>query len=190
MQLSNEEKNKIELEEQYRNEVLQKSKTKSKLDLFETIIKMLQGVAIIVGVWATYNAYKKQNEDRVIQEKASAEQTAKEYRKGFFDNQFKLYSEACDATSILATEKIGSADYIQARKNFYRLFWGKLSIVEDKTVEAKMVEYERLLKSYENESNKVTQFDLQQASLKLAHTASKNTVNIWLDSTERQNYNR
>jgi hypothetical protein len=190
MKLTDEEKIKIELEEQYRNEVLQKFKTKSKLDLVETIIKILQGIAIIVGVWATYIAYKKQNEDRAIQEKASIEQTAKEYRKGFYDKQFQFYSEACDATAILATEKIGTADYIQARKKFYRLFWGRLSIVEDKTVEAKMVEYEGLLSRYEDFNTEVTQSDLQQASLKLAHSASKYTINVWLDSTERKNYNR
>jgi hypothetical protein len=190
MKLSDEEKSKIELEEHYRNEVHQKFRTKSKLDLVETIIKILQGVAIVVGVWATYIAYKKQIEDRAIQEKVSIEQTAKEYRKGFYDKQFQFYSEACDATSILATEKIGTVDYIQARKSFYRLFWGRLSIVEDKTVEAKMVEYDSLLSRYENESTEVTQSELQQASLKLAHAASKYTINVWLDSTERKNYNR
>ncbi len=190
MKLSDQEKNKIELEEHYRNEVLQKFRSKSKLDLLETIIKILQGVAIVVGVWATYIAYKKQIEDRAIQEKVSNEQTAKEYRKGFYDKQFQFYSEACDATSILATEKIGTVDYIQARKSFYRLFWGKLSLVEDKSVEAKMVEFERLLSHYENENMEVTQSELQQASLKLAHAASKYTINVWLDSTERNNYNR
>ncbi len=190
MELSDTEKSKIELEERYRNEVLQKFKTRSKLDLVETVIKILQGVAIIVGVWATYLAYKKQNDDRAIQEEASIEQTAKEYRKGFFDKQFLFYSEACDATSILATEKIGTTEYAQARKDFYRLFWGRLSIVEDTSVEARMVQYERLLLKYESDNSEVTQSDLQQASLKLAHAASKYTINVWLDSTERKNYNR
>jgi len=71
--LSNQEKIKIEFEEQYRNEFLGKFKTKSKLDLLETTIKILQGFAIIAGIWATYYAYRKQNDDRIIQEKANIE---------------------------------------------------------------------------------------------------------------------
>lgn len=187
--LTNEEKTKIELQEMYRNEVEQKFKAKSKLDRFETIIKILQGLAIIVGIWATWYAYKKQNDDRILQEKQNIEQTAKEFRRGFYEKQFQFYSEASDATATLATEEIGSDDYIKARKNFYRLFWGRLSIVEDRTVEGKMVIFERLLRSYESKE-KATQSQLQQASLQLAHAASKYTIHVWLDSTERKNYNR
>jgi hypothetical protein len=188
--LSNEEKNKIELEEQYRNEVLQKFKTKSKLDLVETIIKILQGFAIIAGIWATYYAFIKQSDDRIIQEKENNEQTAKEFRKGFYEKQFQFYSEASDVVATLATEKIGSKDYIEARQTFYRLFWGRLSIVEDRTVESKMVIFERLLATYEEGNNKITQSELQQASLQVAHAASKYTISVWLDSTERKDYNR
>ncbi len=36
----------------------------------------------------------------------------------------------------------------------------------------------------------VTQDDLKQASLRLAHDASLYTINVWVDSTERKNYNR
>jgi hypothetical protein len=188
--LSSEEKNKIELEEQYRNEVVERFKTKSKFDLVESVIKILQGLAIIAGIWATYYAYKKQNEDRIIQERENIEQTAKEFRRGFYEKQFQFYSEASDATATLATERIGSKDYNDARQKFYRLFWGRLSIVEDKTVEAKMVIFDGLLNSYEQKGNEVTQTDLQQASLELAHAASRYTINVWLDSTERKDYNR
>jgi hypothetical protein len=188
--LSSEEKNKIELEEQYRYEVIQKFKSKSTFDLVESAIKILQGLAIIAGIWATYYAYKKQNDDRIIQERENIEQTAKEFRRGFYEKQFQFYSEALDATATLATERIGSKDYTDARQKFYRLFWGRLSIVEDKTVEAKMVIFEKLLSAYEQEDNEAAQSDLQQASLELAHAASRYTINVWLDSTERKNYNR
>jgi hypothetical protein len=188
--LSNEEKTRIEHEENYRNELHQRTKTKSKLDLVETAIKLLQGLAIIVGIWATYYAYQKQNEDRANQEKTKYEQTAKEFRKGFYEKQFQFYAEASDAVATLATEKIGSKDYIEARQKFYRLFWGRLSIVEDKTVESKMVIFEGLLSKYEEGDSGVTQSDLQQASLQLAHAASKYTINVWLDSAERKDYNR
>jgi hypothetical protein len=188
--LTNEEKTKIALQEQYRNEVIQQNKSKSKLDVVEGVIKILQGLAIIAGIWATYYAYKKQNDDRLIQEKENAEQTAKEFRKAFYEKQFQFYTEASEAAATLATEKQGSEDYVKARKQFYRLFWGRLSIVEDKTVESSMMKFEQLLNAYEQNSKEVIQFNLEQASLQLAHAASKYTINIWLDSTERKNYNR
>ena len=188
--LSNEEKTRIELEERYRQEVAEKLKAKSKLDLIETVIKILQGLAIIAGIWATYYAYKKQNDDRILQQQQSLEQTAKDFRKGFYDKQLQFYSEASEATATLATEKQGSEDYIKARKNFYRLFWGRLSIVEDMTVETSMVAFEKRLSLYETGGTDITQFDLQQSSLDLAHAASRYTINVWLDSAERKNYNR
>lgn len=188
--LTPEEKTKIELGEQYRAEVSQKFASKSKIDLVETVITILQGLAIIAGIWATYYAYKKQNDDRMAQEQERIDQTAREFRRTFYEKQLEYYAEAVDATSTLATEKMGSEDYLMARKQFYRLFWGRLSIVEDKTVEAKMIIFERLLKKFEQGSSEVTQEELQQASLALAHQASRYTINVWLDSTERVNYNR
>lgn len=188
--LTNEQKERIQLEEQYREELAKKSKPKSKIDLVETTIKILQGLAIIAGIWATYYAYKKQNDERRIQERVQIQQTAKEFRKSFYEKQLQYYSEAAEAAATLATEDLGSDDYTKARKNFYRLFWGRLSIVEDKTVEARMVDFNRLLEKYEQQESSAAQKDLKQASLRLAHDASIYTINVWLDSTERKNYNR
>ena len=161
-----------------------------KIDLLEKATKILQGLAIVIGIWATYNEYRRQNEARLQQEKDRFEQTAKEFRKHFYEKQLDYYAEATEATATLATEVIGSADYIQARKTFFRLFWGKLSIVEDKSVEASMVQFKNLLLKYESKEEDVSQQDLQQASLKLAHDASRYTINVWIDSTEQGNYNR
>lgn len=188
--LSKEDKNRIQLEEQYRLEVAKQIKQASGFERVEKAIKILQAIAIIAGVWATYTAYQKQVDDRIIQEKQNAEQAAREYRKGFYEKQFQFYAEALDATATLATEEYGSADYKEARKNFYRLFWGKLSIVEDKTVEANMVKFEQLLNSFEADNNRIDAYELKQASLRLAHAASRYSIQVWLDSTEQKNYNR
>jgi hypothetical protein len=186
--LTEEEKTRIVLEEEYRTEVAKKFK--SKIDLVETIIKILQGMAIIVGIWATYYAYKKQTEENRAQELKQIQQTAKEFRKSFYERQLQYYAEAAEATATLATESIGSEDYLKAKKTFYRLFWGRLSIVEEKTVEARMIQFKNILEDYEQtESNEIKE-DLKQASLRLAHDASRYTINVWLDSTERKNYNR
>jgi len=186
--LSHEEKSRIADEEQYRREIAPKSR--SNIDLIETTTKILQGIAIIAGIWATYYAYKKQNDDKAAQEKERTLQTAREFRKSFYEKQLQYYAEAAEATATLATEATDDEDYIKARKNFYRLFWGRLSIVEDSSVEAKMVLFERLLSRYECKTDSVSQRDLQLGSLNLAHAASRYTINVWLDSTERQRYRR
>jgi len=163
---------------------------KSKIDLVETFTKILQGTAIIAGIWATYFAYQQHNEDIKIQEQAQIQQTAKEYRKSFYEKQLQYYIEAAEVVAIISTEEKGTEEYTRAKKNFYRLFWGKLSIVEDKTIEKRMIQFRTLLEKYEQNEGNVTKEDLEQASLNLAHDASKYTINVWLDSTERKNYNR
>lgn len=186
--LTEEEKTRIFLEEKYRKEV--SKKFKSKIDLVETVIKILQGLAIIVGIWATWYAYQKQNEENRIQELKQREQTAREFKKSFYEKQLQYYAEAAEATATLATEKKGSEDYVKARRTFDRLFWGRLSIVEEKTVEARMVQFKKILEAYEQTETEEIKEDLKQASLQLAHDASRYTINVWVDSTDRKNYNR
>lgn len=181
--LSEQEKTKIELEEKYRNEVTKRLRTKSKIDLIETAIKIAQGFAIIAGIVATYYTIQDKNKQQKID-------TAKEFKKTFYEKQFQFYTEASEAAATLATEDYKSTDYVTARKQFYRLFWGRLGIVEDTTVEASMVRFHNSLTEYEQKPDSVRKSNLQQASLKIAHNASIYTINIWLDSTERKKYDR
>ncbi|WP_106792412.1 hypothetical protein [Aquimarina sp. Aq78] len=188
--LSDEEKNKIELEEKYRLEIKSKLDTKKKVDLFEKSIKLIQVLAIIIGILFTYLEYIRFNEEKIEKEKERNAQTAKEIRMHFYKYQLDYYAEATDATSTLATEERDSEDYQNARKKFQRLFWGRLAIVEEKTVEAQMVKFKNLLEQYEQPESKITKSQLKQASLNLAHDASRYTIRVWVDSTERNNYNR
>ena len=130
------------------------------------------------------------NDEKIEREKIRTEQTAKEIRMHFYQLQLDFYAEAVEATATLATEKRDSEDYQKARKAFMRLFWGRLAIVEEKTVEAEMINFKRLLENFENENGNTTQEELEQASLKLAHDASRYTISVWVDSAERSNYNR
>ena len=41
-----------------------------------------------------------------------------------------------------------------------------------------------------NMLNVAVKEELEQASLKLAHDASRYTISVWVDSAERSNYNR
>lgn len=202
--LTEAEKTHIELQEKYRAEIAGKFKSPIKINLVETTTKVLQGLAIIIGIWATYSEFKRYNNDKKEQTEKETKQAARDFSKNI---QFAYYAEAMDATSTLATEEKDSKDYTEARKKFYRLFWGRLSLVEDKCVEAKMVQFERLLRLYENNEQwsgelsdscssntiaitAINQRTLQQASLRLAHTAKRYILDTWLEEPERKNYNR
>lgn len=178
---SDEEKNNLETKP--------KINTKKELDLLETSIKVIQALAIVVGIFFTYLEFKRYNTERIEREKERNEQTAKEIRMHFYQLQLDFYAEASEAAATLATEEIGSEDYQSARKKFMRLFWGRLAIVEEKTVEAQMMVFKSLLDEYEKPESKVQREELEQASLNLAHSASKYTINVWVDSGERANYN-
>jgi hypothetical protein len=188
--LSDEEKNKIELEEKYRLGIKSQIDSEKKVNPVEKSIKIIQGLAIIIGILFTYLEYQSYNAEKIEREKERNAQTAKEIRMHFYQLQLNYYVEASEVTATLATEEIGSEDYQNARKKFMRLFWGPLSIVEEKTVEARMITFKNLLVEYEKPESKVTRGQLEQASLNLAHDASKYTINVWVDSAERINYNR
>jgi hypothetical protein len=160
------------------------------IDLFDKSIKVIQAFAIVVGILFTYLEFKRYNYEKIEREKERNAQTAKEIRMHFYQLQLDFYTEAVEATATLATEKKDTEDYHNARKDFMRLFWGRLAIVEEKTVEAEMIKFKNLLENYESPDGNVTKSELEQASLKLAHDASRYTIGVWVDSSERKNYNR
>lgn len=165
------------------------SKTMSK-DFFGNLIKIVQSLAIVTGIIFTYLEFKRYNIEKIEKENERIAQMAKDVRIHFYKLQLEYYAEAADATATLATEKIGSKDYKEAKKKFLRLFWGRLAIVEEKSVEARMMQFKNLLDAYELQNSTVQQYELEQASLGLAHDASRYTIDIWVNKSERKNYNR
>lgn|GEM_PF-904122 len=204
--LTEAEKKHIELQETYKAEVAAKFKSPAKINLIETTTKVLQGLAIIVGIWATWHEFRKYNEEKISKVAEETRQANRDFSKMFYEKQLEYYAEAVEVTAMLANETAGTDDYKTARQKFYRLYWGKLSLVEDKRVEARMVQFERLLQNYEGNPTKedriwdarsqvwiplrmVDQADMQSASLRLAHDARIHTINTWIDSVDRANYN-
>jgi hypothetical protein len=204
--LTEAEKTHIELQEKYKAEVAAKFKSPAKINLIETTTKVLQGLAIIVGIWATWHEFKKYNEEKIGKVAEENRQANRDFSKMFYEKQLEYYAEAVESAAVLANEGPETNDYKTARQKFYRLYWGKLSLVEDKRVEARMVQFELLLQNYEGKPTKeervwdarsktwiplrmVDQSDMQSASLRLAHDARIHTINTWIDSVDRANYN-
>jgi hypothetical protein len=198
--LTETEKNKIELEEKYRQEIKSRLKVPPSFsDKIDGPIKVLQGLAIAIGIAASLIQYS-------INSRQERSEAAREYQKTFYQEQMRIYSEAVNATSIIATADVSSDEYNKARAEFLRLFWGRMSMFEDKCVEARMVEFRKLLIKFEQEDysfiefqypcdsailqiDTVSQVTLKQSSLRLAHQTRLYTINTWLPEEERKQYN-
>jgi hypothetical protein len=109
-----------------------------------------------------------------------------EFRKRFWEEQVALYREATDAAAEIAM----SADLAaatDARKRFWKLYWGKLSMIEHKEVERAMITFGTTLSDCEK-GNKTTCFgpiegepptDLRARAYQLAHCARYSLAVTW-----------
>jgi|SRR6185369_7676268 len=198
-QLTDLEKEKIRLEEEYK-EQLKKSKPehKSFSQKFDGPIKLLQGFAIAVGIFATLWQY-------ISNSSHEREEAAREYQKSYYQAQMNVYAEAVDATAVLSTTT-DSSEYSKARGKFFQLFWGRMTMFENKCVEGRMVEFRKLLLKFELKDysrvafpdacsslictyDTVDQVTLRKASLKLAHECRTYTIRTWLPKEEQEKYN-
>lgn len=197
--LSDEEKNKIRLEEAYRNEVKKLGSKKSFFDYIEGPSKLLQAIAIVVGVSLSLLQYKSNSD-------SERKESARDYQKTFYQSQMNVYAEAVNTTSVISTAEPKSEDYEKGRAQFFQLFWGRMSMFENKCVEQKMIQFRKLLIKFENKDfspvtfqdicNKrkysydtVSQVTLKLASLQLAHQCRVYTIQTWLPKTEQKDYN-
>ena len=198
LELTQAEKERIRLEEKYRDE-LKKEKPVSFFDRFDGPIKLLQGLAIAIGIIATLIQYASNSSH----ERAEA---AREYQKSYYQAQMAVYAEAVNETAVLSTATPDSTEYLTARQKFFELFWGRMSMFEDKCVEAKMVEFRKLLIKFEQKDysavsfrdpcssfvctyDTVDQVALKKASLRLAHECRVYTIRTWLPKEEQNKYN-
>jgi hypothetical protein len=110
-----------------------------------------------------------------------AAEKQREFKKRFFEEQLRTYSEAVDNASCITLYPQDSEEYKKAVLNFKRLFWGKMCIVEDRNVESAMVKFDTSLKQYEfsNTEKEENRIILQDACLVLAHTCRNSVLRTW-----------
>jgi hypothetical protein len=63
-------------------------------------------------------------------------------KRPFLEQQLAISIEATDTVARLATET-DPEEWDKARQAFWRLYWGRLALVEDRGVEARMVQFGR-----------------------------------------------
>ena len=108
----------------------------------------------------------------VASQQAQEETRRIEATKPFLERQLKLYTEATQAAATLATSK-NRQELDAATKKFWSLYWGELALVEDKRVEAAMVQFGRALDAGSS------CHELQKASLDLAHACRDSLAESW-----------
>ncbi|HEX4638682.1 MAG TPA: hypothetical protein VH170_04275 [Chthoniobacterales bacterium] len=108
-----------------------------------------------------------------------------EFRKRFWEEQYALYSKAVSAAALIATAK-DFHSIAAAREEFWRLYWGALCMVEDREVEAAMVDFGEVLAEAEKAGdisdrpatgNARTKF--RDAAYYLAHSMRESLSRTW-----------
>lgn len=153
----------------------------------DVIAKYVGVAALLIGIAVPFyqyvNTLKKEQQERedkraseIAQRSREVEAALREARKPFLERQQALYFEAASAASKLVTSDEG-AEREAARKRFYHLFWGELSVVEDELVEGAMVRFKETLERYER--GQVDKRELEQMSLSLAHSCRDSLARGW-----------
>lgn len=140
--------------------------TEGQARFVDSISKMVAIIgAIAVGGWTLYTYFATRTKE--------AETSAVEARKPFEAERLRLYVEASSAAATLATSADSTARQ-KANEDFWRLYWGPLALVEDKSVEASMVRFGRCIQ--DAKSCDATQ---QQLALQLAHDCRTSLAVSW-----------
>jgi hypothetical protein len=132
------------------------------LETWVKILTLLGGV--IAFGWGVYQFMTNQ--------RSQADTRRIEATRPFLDRQLKLYTEATQAAATLATSS-SKEELAAARARFWSLYWGELALVEDKRVEAAMVQLGQAL-----ERGAIGK-DVAQLSLNLAHACRDSLADSW-----------
>lgn len=98
-------------------------------------------------------------------------------RMPFLQRQLEISLEAAEVVSTLATS-IDPAEWERARAAFWRLYWGRLGVVEDRQVEAVMVRIGAIVPRTAL-APALPMSELQELSLALAQAARAQTQSNW-----------
>jgi F0F1-type ATP synthase membrane subunit b/b' len=120
---------------------------------------------------------RRQAEERLVHLRDTLEQRQANKRH-FYEKQLELCFDAVDSASCLSSET-DSTKWEKARLAFWRLYWGKLSIVEDRSVEAAMVALGKIVPAKPVDSPNLPMTSLETPSYKLAHAARDLVLRSW-----------
>jgi hypothetical protein len=124
------------------------------------------------GVWVWQDQSRRSLEQQRLEAARNAETRRIESTRPFLERQLKLYTEATQIASAIATTK-DSPERSKALQRFWQLYYGELALVENKEVEAAMVRLGRALQSGASAEL------LRGLSLQLAHRCRESLDRSW-----------
>ena len=130
--------------------------------------------AILGGLWAAGTYIVQQ--DRIARRESQV--ALVEAQKPFLEKQQALYFETAKVTGSLGHTPPTSPEWRALEDRFYALYWGELSLVESKAVEARMIDVETKLRAYIKDPD-ANGFALNAASYCLAHVLRREIQAGW-----------
>ena len=168
----------------------EESKTQSHLATVTSMVQVLSVVAgVVISVAAFFAAQAKESDQRKAEaetrrlelqkrehdERIQNEQAARESLRPFLELRQQRYLDAIRAAAVLIASEAHKPDEVKAaHKRFFELYWGELSMVEDKNVETAMIALAKVIDQEAIKGN-----DAQLASLNLAHALRDSLIRSW-----------
>ena len=145
----------------------------------------INAVLVLAGILVTIIHFNINHKNQIgivktqieAQRKENQETKLNGFQNSFWQKQLDLYIEVCTYAAQLTQFEINSDDYVIARKNFYVLYWGPLSIVEDASVKEAMQNYSQQIKAYE--ASEIDLNNLEQKSFQLARICRESSIKRW-----------
>lgn len=149
----------------------------AKIALYNPVFTVLIAV---LGVFVSIDQFNKQQEHNRLQlEEQSKRDFAtreQESKKNYWEEQNKTYKDAIDAAATIA-----GADSLESvkeeRKKFWRLYWGIMSLVENRSVEGAMKDFGDSLEKWEMTQEKP--LGMERLVYAIAHCGRKSLQNTW-----------
>ncbi|MCU0444655.1 MAG: hypothetical protein MUE85_07020 [Microscillaceae bacterium] len=141
--------------------------TKEKESLLDIFLKILTPiitvVSILIGVWQ-YNDAQRNNE-------------LMEFKRNIWLKQQQAYEEIGNIVSNVVNSTDDTTQFNQNLKKFREIYWGKLVLVEDDSVEIEMIKFNAETQDFkEGVRNKE---DLMRRGYKLIKTCKKSINSSW-----------
>lgn len=153
----------------------------------ELAAKFIGSVLVLAGIIVTIVHFNKSQSNQLkalekqiqSQQKENKEMHLNNFQNSFWQQQLKFYIEASSHAAKLTQYELNSEAYLEVRNRFYTLFWGPMSIVEDKLVKEAMEDYSSYLQIYEDTKSEEDLHRLQQKSYQLAKTCRESSIKRW-----------
>lgn len=140
----------------------------NKHKIWDLLIKVVTAILAITSIFFGVHKFTEQNE--------------RELRKKIYEEQYEIYSETINLTAILATTDLDSTNsesFRNTRHEFEVLYYGKLCLIQDITVEKAIVNFHDALIRFEGGDESVEIETLQQLSIDLANAFRRSLEKTW-----------